>query len=51
VNRIRLWGSPVSGQPKKDCDYCKENRVPEGGVQMGKRWMCAKCWGKRKAHK
>jgi formylmethanofuran dehydrogenase subunit E len=51
MNRIRLWGSPVGNRPFRKCDKCQEERAPEGGIEIGKKWMCARCWGKRTAHK
>ncbi len=29
----------------KICAKCKQNRPPEGGIEMGpERWYCAGCW-------
>lgn len=33
-----------NSQPLKVCDKCKKTAEPLGGVNIGKRWYCAKCW-------
>jgi len=34
--------------PPKFCNKCNEQRLPEGGIEMGPgRWVCATCWAKR----
>jgi hypothetical protein len=42
-----LPGNPVK-QPAhrfKTCAKCKENKPPEGGIEMGpERWYCGACW-------
>lgn len=31
----------------KLCNKCEKERAPEGGVEMGSKWMCATCWIRR----
>lgn len=34
-----------NNRPLKTCAKCNEQRVPEGGIDMGPtRWVCARCW-------
>lgn len=36
----------------KQCSKCDEERVPEGGIEMGPgRWICAVCWARRTSRK
>lgn len=34
----------ISGGRMKHCDRHDGLAVPEGGVDLGARWICAKCW-------
>jgi hypothetical protein len=36
-----------SGRPLRLCGKCDNERVPEGGIDMGHRWICAVCWTRR----
>lgn len=42
--RLSLPKTNVALHKFKDCDKCKQPRAPEGGVDMGSRWICANCW-------
>ena len=35
-----------SEQPLKLCDQCGKHGESTGGVEVRKRWYCAKCWVK-----
>lgn len=36
----------------KYCNECKKERLPEGGVDLGRgRWMCASCWAHKAARR
>ena len=43
---INLPGGNMQGaHPLKTSSKCQQERVPEGGIEMGPgRWMCAICW-------
>lgn len=46
---LALNGSSVRNVHQlKLCSSCKDERVPEGGIELGPgRWVCAVCWAKR----
>lgn len=31
-------------QPLKTCEKCDKQAEGLGGVQMGAKWVCARCW-------
>jgi len=31
----------------KFCNKCETHKPPEGGLDMGHKWMCQSCWLKR----
>jgi hypothetical protein len=35
----------------KTCSKCEQKRIPEGGIEVGPRWYCARCWMRRSASK
>jgi hypothetical protein len=35
----------------KLCGKCQQDKPPEGGIEMGGKWMCAGCWTRRSAKK
>lgn len=37
----------TSGHSKRVCSVCEKTRVPEGGIEMGGKWVCAVCWVNR----
>jgi len=43
--KLELPNSPV---PKANglnlCSKCDQPRIPEGGIVIKGKWMCAKCW-------
>ena len=34
----------MNSHPLKKCSKCLEMRVPEGGIEMGQKWICGACW-------
>ena len=30
--------------PFKICNKCDEQKPPEGGIDMGHKWICQPCW-------
>lgn len=42
---LGLRGSPRNSQPLRPCQGAcgGQQRVPEGGLQVGQRWVCARC--------
>lgn len=43
----KLFGSLTSTQPLRTCSGCPYPQPPEGGVDVGSRWVCAGCWIRR----
>ena len=31
----------------KLCTKCETEKPPEGGIEMGVKWICQSCWNKR----
>jgi hypothetical protein len=48
-HQLKLPGSPPLGQKYKHCATCKQDKPPEGGVEMSPtRFVCVVCWNRRK---
>lgn len=39
--------NPTSSNAMRVCGKCDKERVPEGGITMGGKWVCAVCWVQR----
>jgi hypothetical protein len=39
--------NPTSSNAMRVCGRCDKERVPEGGITMGGKWVCAVCWVQR----
>ena len=35
---------PRQLHPYKTCNKCDESKPPEGGIDMGHKWICQTCW-------
>jgi hypothetical protein len=46
LQRIELKGTHHSHQ-FKFCGKCEAEKPPEGGIDMGQKWICASCWTRR----
>jgi hypothetical protein len=40
-------GANFSTNKFKLCTKCKTSKPPEGGIEMGTKWICQSCWNKR----
>jgi hypothetical protein len=38
----------LRSQPLRPCDNCAKPAEPQSGVQVRDKWICGKCWFKRK---
>jgi formylmethanofuran dehydrogenase subunit E len=45
---LSLPNSTKNNGLKKVCSKCEQERIPEGGIEMAGKWICAACWIKRK---
>mgnify|MGYP000005142842 FL=1 len=36
----------VKAQKLRECDVCKLQSEPRGGVELRAKWHCARCWVK-----
>jgi uncharacterized paraquat-inducible protein A len=43
----------AKAQKLRECDLCKLTKEPTGGVEVRKKWHCARCWVKamQRGHK
>jgi len=37
--------------PFKLCNKCEEKKPPEGGIELGAKWICHPCWINRNSKK
>lgn len=44
MKSLVLPNSSVNEGKFKSCFKCEERKPPEGGIEMGQKWMCANCW-------
>jgi hypothetical protein len=40
-------GATHSAHKFKLCTKCETAKPPEGGIEMGSKWICQVCWNKR----
>jgi hypothetical protein len=40
-------GATHSTNKFKLCSKCETTKPPEGGIDMGHKWICQPCWNKR----
>lgn len=40
-------GSNFSTNKFKLCTKCETSKPPEGGIEMGAKWICQVCWNKK----
>ena len=40
-------GATHSAHKFKLCTKCETAKPPEGGIEMGIKWICQACWNKR----
>lgn len=40
-------GAEHTSHKFKLCTKCKSEKPPEGGIEMGHKWICQSCWLKR----
>jgi len=40
-------GARFSNHKFKLCTKCDIDKPPEGGIDMGHKWICQSCWNKR----
>ncbi len=45
---VTINGTCVRAHKFKLCSKCETKKAPEGGVDMGTRWICHDCWIRRK---
>lgn len=48
---LSLPGAVKGVHPLKPCSRCQRLATPEGGIDMGPRWICAACWIQHRATK
>ena len=44
MHAITLGDSQQPVHKLKLCNRCNETKPPEGGVDMGQKWLCQGCW-------
>lgn len=44
MKNLVLPNSSMNEGKFKNCFKCEEKKPPEGGIEMGQKWMCANCW-------
>jgi len=45
-NPVELNGNRHNHQ-FKFCGKCESEKPPEGGIDMGQKWICGPCWTRR----
>jgi len=40
-------GATFSANKFKLCTKCDTSKPPEGGIEMGSKWICQPCWNRK----